>query len=346
MIRADASVQMGYGHVMRCLTLADELRDRGASVEFICRENPGGLSEFIEKKRGFFVHKLPIKKDSIKDNDWNMEAKQISEVLKGKNEFIDWLIIDHYEVESKCERKLRPLVKKILVIDDLANREHHCDLLLDQNFYLTKNRYEGKVPKECILLLGPNYALLRKEFTTERKKLKKRDVDIKRVLVFFGGSDPTNETSKVLDEIENKDFSSLTFDIIVGQNNPELERIKSKISQLNNVSIHEQVNNMAYLMSKADFSIGAGGSVHWERCCMGLPSVVVTTASNQVETTEALAEKEIIDYLGECSRIDYYDLLSILKQMNTVKHYRALSVNGMNLVDGLGVNRLVEHVIK
>jgi len=202
LIRTDSSVQIGTGHVMRCLTLADELRERGAEIVFVCRDFAGNLCGYIEEKgyivQGYIVHRLPVS-DTPKQNtegnlkhaawlgaDWQTDARQVEEIIKDFNTHPDWLVVDHYALDERWERYLRSYVKKIMVIDDLADRPHDCeviddladrphdcDLLLDQNFYENlESRYDGLAPSGCKKLLGPKYALLRPEFREERKNLR------------------------------------------------------------------------------------------------------------------------------------------------------------------------------
>jgi len=212
-VRADASVQIGTGHVMRCLTLADELRGRDAEIVFVCREFAGNLCGYIEEK-GYVVHRLPVsdapdqgvgadlKHAAWLGADWQTDGGQVEEIIKRLAAPLDWLIVDHYALDERWEEYLRPYVKKIMVIDDLADRAHDCDLLLDQNFYENlESRYDGLVSAWCKKLLGPKYALLRPEFREARKNLRKRDGHVKRIMIFFGGSDPANETTKALEAI-------------------------------------------------------------------------------------------------------------------------------------------------
>jgi len=193
LIRTDSSVQIGTGHVMRCLTLADELRERGAEIVFVCRDFAGNLCGYTEGN---------LKHAAWLGADWQTDARQVEEIIKDFNTHPDWLVVDHYALDERWERYLRSYVKKIMVIDDLADRPHDCDLLLDQNFYENlESRYDGLAPSGCKKLLGPKYALLRPEFREERKNLRKRDGYVKRIMIFFGGSDPTNETTKALEAV-------------------------------------------------------------------------------------------------------------------------------------------------
>jgi UDP-2,4-diacetamido-2,4,6-trideoxy-beta-L-altropyranose hydrolase len=355
-IRTDASVAIGSGHLMRCLTLAEELHERGAKVEFICREHPGNLIQWISDNFSFVVHKLPMENgESISNrsshtawlgSSWEADAHKVAAILRRESEKIDLLIVDHYALDVWWEQSLKPLVDKILVIDDLANRQHDCNLLLDQNFYLRENRYQGLLSDQCVQLLGPKYALLRKEFAKIRKKRCQRARDILRVIIFFGGSDPTNETGRALSGLQNWVGLQLEIDVVVGASNPNREILQKMASAMRKTSLHVQVSNMAELIAKADIGIGAGGSVHWERCCLGLPSIITTIADNQIETTNALAKNGLLLYLGVASELDYYDFRASVGSLTDPQAYSQMARRCMEMVDGLGVSRLTELILE
>jgi UDP-2,4-diacetamido-2,4,6-trideoxy-beta-L-altropyranose hydrolase len=288
-IRADSSTSIGSGHIMRCLTLAEQLRNSGAEVFFICLELAGNMIPLIEKK-GYVVEIIPHIK-VVQDDMWKKDLEYTKKIIKCSKKQIHWLIVDHYGLDNRWENGLRTYTKRVMVIDDLANRQHDCDLLLDQNFYSDMAlRYQGVTPSHCTQLLGPQYALLRPEFYKARNNQRKRDGKIRRVLLFFGGSDPTNETVKALAAIKLLNWSAITIDVVVGMANSNKEYIKQLCDNLPNTIFHCQVNNMAELMANADLAIGAGGTATWERCFLGLPSLTVVVADNQDEVTTAVAQ--------------------------------------------------------
>jgi len=352
--RVDASVDIGSGHVMRCLALADEFRNRGVSVKFMCKMHPGNFIDFIEAKKGFPVYKLPIDdrvdQATYKENeydawiggDWCEDASTVSGILKDQLSFVDWLIVDHYSIDRRWQEMIRSHVGKVMVIDDLADRQHDCDLLLDQNYHLDKDRYQELVPDHCTELLGPKYAILRSEFLKAREKLRVRTGKIKRIFVFFGGSDVTNETGKVLKAITNSNLQGVYVDVVVGKGNPHRAQLDKTISSLSNVKGHFHINNMAELMSQADVAFGAGGTTQWERCCLGLPSIITALASNQVATAESLSQQDIILYLGKSSEIKQYDIKRILNEISKGTRYHELIEKGKCLVDGKGVLRICD----
>jgi UDP-2,4-diacetamido-2,4,6-trideoxy-beta-L-altropyranose hydrolase len=335
LIRTDASQQIGSGHLMRCLTLANELTQK-AQVSFICRELTGNMCDYIEQQ-GYIVHRLPLP-----ETDWQTDAKQTTAILATENKLIDWLIVDHYGLDAQWETTMRPYVRKIMVIDDMANRRHDGDILLDQNLYKDmESRYQDLVPKHCKQLLGPKYALLRPEFLAARNTLRKRDGNIKRLLIFMGGSDPTNETAKALEAIKLLNCPDIAVDVVVGVTNPHREQIKQLCAFLPNSTYYCQVSNMAELMAKADLAIGAGGSTHWERCCLGLPSLVMTIAENQEKLTKVLHEQGYLISLGTKEKVSAKSIWQKLYDiLNNPEQVLSFIKKGTQLVDGNGVKRV------
>jgi UDP-2,4-diacetamido-2,4,6-trideoxy-beta-L-altropyranose hydrolase len=352
LIRTDVSVKIGTGHGMRCLTLADELSERGAEVAFVCRDFDGNLCGYIEEK-GYVVHRLPVS-DTPKQNiesglkhtawlgtDWQTDAGQVEEIIKSLGITPDWLVVDHYALDERWEGYLRPYVKKIMVIDDIADRAHDCDLLLDQNFYENlENRYDGLVPAGCKMHLGPKYALLRPEFREARKKLRKRDGYVKRIMIFFGGSDSTNETAKTLEAIRILNRPDISVDVVVGALNPHRKVIEQMASDMPDCTCYFNVEDMAVLMAKTDLAVGAGGATTLERMYMGLPCIVITVANNQIASIQALAHHGYLIYAGREHDVTA-DGLSIILSSLSSKILQEMSKRAMKIIDDMGTKRVV-----
>ncbi len=356
-VRTDASVQIGTGHVMRCLTLAEALKSRGTDVSFLCRELPGNLCAFLERQ-GISLHRLPFpispagecKSDIAHVGwpgvDWERDAEETRIVLDGFPG-IDWLIIDHYSLDSRWESRIRPSVKRVMVIDDVADRPHDCDLLLDQNLYQGMDtRYDHLVPGHCRRLLGPKYAVLRPEFIAARKQLPLRDGQTRRLLVFFGGSDSENATEKALAAIQALGRPDISVDVVVGESNPNRQRVRDLCTAMANTTFHCQVPNMAELISAADLAIGAAGSTTWERCCLGLPSLIVSLAANQ-ENIAREADRSGIGFLVEREELHAPEKLAdrIGRTIGSPGALIAQSGKCLRLVDGLGAERVLEHLM-
>ena len=287
---------------MRCLTLADQLRGEGSAVAFACHDIPGGMFDLLQA-HGYRCARLPLA-GAVEGSQRDDAEETIEAAGKLFPDGLDWLVVDHYELDVTWERMLRPHARKLMVIDDLANRPHDCDLLLDQNYYRDLDRrYHGLVPEQCVTLLGPAYVLLRSEFSDARKRLRLRDGIVRRILVFFGGSDSTNQTRKALDALKLISKPEIAVDVVVGAANPYRDEIRSLCREMPNVQYHCQVSNMAELIAAADIAIGAGGATTWERCSLGLPTLTVVFADNQLQTTEDLESFGAIIFLGWADKI-------------------------------------------
>ena len=301
--RVDSSTQIGSGHLMRCLTLANQLKSK-AEILFISRNLEGNLKYSIAQSGFKNIELLPANNQTelLGYEKWltvkpEQDAKEVKEILKNLD--TELLVVDSYAIDENWEKIIRPYVKKIMVIDDLANRKHDCDILLDQNYYADMNdRYNGLVSDKCKLLLGPTYALLREEFYIEKKKQRQRDGRIKNILVFFGGSDLTNETMKTLRALVALDREDITVNVVVGGSNQYKDAVKEFCQRYQWMNYYCQINNMAEMMNQADLAIGAGGTTTWERCFLGLPAIVIAVAENQVKIAEDCARSGFIEYLG------------------------------------------------
>lgn len=349
-IRVDASEKIGYGHLMRCLTLADSLKRCGAYVRFVCRHLPESLHALVIAK-GYEVARVnslvtDVSLDDLAHANWLgvSQTQDVADSIQALSDRLwDWLIVDHYALDSRWESALRKKVHKIFVIDDIADRQHDCDLLLDQNLYEGMNhRYDGLVPDFCIRLLGPRFALLRSEFQQMRAKLRERDGRIGRILVFFGGSDPTNDTSKTLDAICLMKKTDICVDVVVGFANVYQKTIKEQCNNLPNCNYYCHVTNMAELMVLADLMICSGGGITWERCCLALPALVVSVSHNQELLAQNSASAGSAIYLGRHSQVSAeqisWNIQALLENQDAMC---AMSHKGMQLVDGEGCGRVL-----
>ena len=280
LFRADASVRLGSGHVMRCLALAQELTALGGECHFVCRQTDGNLNDVISQL-GYPLYTLTGAAD---------EQQDAAQTLQQLTQSYQLLIVDHYALAQQYCSALRQRCEYIMVIDDLANRLHDCDMLLDQNLLpQAEQRYAELVPVHCEKLLGPRFALLRQEFY---QPVKHRLPN--HILIGFGGSDEQNLTSLAIKALQQLKPERFTADIVIGANNPWRTAIEQQAACLPNVQLHVQCNYMATLMYRARLMLGAGGASHWERCISALPGLVVTVAENQQAATAYL------DQLGAC----------------------------------------------
>ena len=354
--RTDASLKIGSGHVMRCLTLAEGLRESGAEVEFVCREYPGNINELITSKN-FVVNELallPTNESQAsyyrnKYASW-LGVSEIEDAEQTINAFgekePDWLIVDHYSLGKYWESKIRTHVCKIMVIDDLADRPHDCDLLLNQNYFIGgEARYKNLVPPTCTKLLGPQYALLRPDFLAARRNLKPQTGNISRIFVFFGGVDSHNVTSMALESLSSSDFDELEVDVVIGKNNQHRTQIIDLVAKRPRTKLYVQIENMAELMVKADLALGAGGINTWERMCLNLESHVIITAENQTIVNEQLNKNNYIHLIGNVFNMNSTKIgIHLNKAISLKKNILNFKTNFSSLCDGSGVSRIIKEI--
>jgi len=351
-IRADASLKIGTGHVMRCLTLASALKKKGAQVEFICREHEGNLIDHIEQL-GFKTYVLPrlSKTEVTSDEDasteyglkWLGSTQQQDAVacLSFLEEIKpEWLIVDHYSLDKVWQGLLKNNYAKLMVIDDLANREHLCDLLLDQTYGRQTEDYAGLVPQQSKLLLGSEYALLRPEFAEWRDYSLQRRVnpEFKTLLITMGGVDADNVTGALLDILKTSALpEELAITVVMGGTAPHLEKVKAQAKLMPYITVVKvSINNMAEIMANADIAIGAAGATTWERCCLGLPSIQVVLAGNQQLIALLLSQAGGALCLNVQSLPELYDKLLLVRgQSAQLTKYSAALVNGNGVLQVL-----------
>jgi len=352
-IRTDASSQIGTGHFMRCLTLADGLKEHGAKIRFVSRHLPEHLHSMLAEKGHEFVSLDSTQNDMALDElahaHWLgvSQAKDAADSIRMlSDEEWDWLVIDHYALDIRWESALRRITKRIMVIDDLADRQHDCDVLLDQNFYADmQTRYTSKVPAHCELLLGPRYALLRDEFRQLHEQIEPRNGPVKRMLVFFGGVDADNYTGRAIEALSEINVSGLHVDVVIGAQHPCREQIKAAAAQ-HRFICHIQTDKMAELMAAADLAIGAGGSATWERCSMGLPSIILLLGENQRKAAEDLDAAGVLINLGDARLITNAALAYVVRGLiEDVKLRSELSVASLKLVPISKISGVAEVVV-
>ncbi len=349
--RTDASFQIGTGHFMRCLTLADELKKQGAQIRFISRNLPTYLSEMLIVKGMEFIslttESTEQSTDELDHANW-LGTSQVHDaqatIQTLANQSWDWIVVDHYALDKRWESAVRASCKKLMVIDDIADRQHDCDVLLDQNYYADmQTRYSGKVPAHCQLLLGPRYALLREEFRTLRKQIKPRTGDIKKILVFFGGVDSDNFTGMAIQALTELNIKQ-QVDVVIGAQHPKREQIQQVCANYGYVC-HVQTTRMAELMAEAGLAIGAGGTATWERCCLGLATITLCIAKNQRKQIADAAETGLL-YAPISSEENLVAVIgrhvrSLLESPTLIK---LISDTAMKFVDGSGVFSIVKEL--
>jgi UDP-2,4-diacetamido-2,4,6-trideoxy-beta-L-altropyranose hydrolase len=333
--RADASAAIGTGHVHRCLGVADELKARGHGITFVCRSEPGHLVDLI-RDRGFDCVVLPAGIGPEED------ARRTVAVIEVKGAPVDWIVVDHYSLDAGWEKIVGRATRRLFVVDDLADRPHDSDVLLDASHGEdATTRYDGLVPARTKLLLGPRYIPLRREFFG-RPQVPRGPRPVRRILMTFGGNDPLDMTGRALRALDHPDFSAIALDVTVGTSNPRLEEVRRQAQAMPQATLHVQHPQPSILMDAADLCLGAGGTTSWERCYLGLPSLIVVLADNQREIAERLDRMGVVRSLGDGNRLTVEDLRAAVQSaMGDQAWQLASSRAGQALVDGGGIARMV-----
>ena len=320
-------------------------------VTFICRAFDDSAGQMV-RRAGFEVESLPFSNDDTQagrdltgycrwlgvepDRDANETIRAMKAI-----DAVDWLIVDHYALDHFWESKMRPHVGKILAIDDIANRAHDCDVLVDQNHGHEDGRYTGLIPAQCQALVGAKYALLRDEFYRARQSSPERSGYIERILVFYGGVDSTNETCKAVSALAALDKLEPIVEAVIGAANRQTEEIAERVATLPNARVHTRVERMSELMITADLCLGAAGTTSWERCCLGLPTVMTAVAENQISIARAIDQAGAGAYLGTPELVTAEMLTETIEQLAiSPRSLMGLSMCAKTLVDGLGAQRV------
>jgi UDP-2,4-diacetamido-2,4,6-trideoxy-beta-L-altropyranose hydrolase len=316
---------------MRCLSLAESLESAGRHCVFLCLPAPGDLIDEIERRGHRVIRMDPTA------NDARATGEALAELA------VDWLVVDHYGLGLEWEQAIGRYARNLLVIDDIG-RDHECSLLLDQNFHSPMHgRYRRTMP-EAKLLLGPQYALLRGEFSALRPAaLQRRTGKLSRFLISMGGSDPGNATGKALAGLASAWHDGWQVDVIIGAGNPHREAIQSICSRLPGAAVHVQTARMAQLMTAADCAIGAGGSTTWERCCLGLPSLVSIISDDQSSIATAVAQAGAQSLMGFDEDVTVADYAREIAALSSTRML-AMSASAAGICDGLGASRVANRL--
>ncbi len=354
--RVDASLEAGAGHVMRCLTLANALRAENVICRFICRVLPGNLIAMINQ-RGYEVLSLPpIATKPMHPAEkgpyagwlgvsWREDANQ-SLAAMATFEMPEWVVVDNYALDEQWERAVRAGCRRVFVIDDLANRRHDADILLDQTYGRERTDYLGLVDPECKLRCGVEYVLLRPEFDEWRSRSRCRRVTPKlmRILVSLGGVDFTNLSRRILLALDQCDLpSDVQICVVLGESSPWIADIQQLAKQARiNIEIQVAVSNMAELLSGCDLAIGAAGSSAWERCCLGVPTLMLVLADNQSEIATKLSNEGVAMILPTGADLEARVISSVQLFLADPVSLKYMSDKAAAMVPSSGVKRLVQ----
>lgn len=345
-IRVDASQKTGLGHAMRMLALSKELAQLNAKIFWVTRQLPDQMAstllsigvELLYLSTRFTIG-APFKPY------WRMDADQTIDVLTHAGPPVDLLVVDHYGLDAKWETRLRPYATRILAVDDLPDRPHDCDILIDMTAGRRPEDYDGLVPHRCTRLTGSDYALLDPQFARLRPgaaaRRRRRKGAIDKVFISFGGTDRARATAKAITALSQTGFSG-EVDVVLGDYAAHKAPVRRLLGRtFPKARLHIGPKSTATLMADSDLAIGATGTTTWERCTVGLPTVAISLASNQRDVARALSEAGAGVALGDVRDVTVGHLATVLGELLT-DHNRVLkmSEDASIVCDGLGVMRV------
>lgn len=338
MFRADASLRLGIGHVMRCLTLARRIQRKGGQVLFVSRALPGHLGEFLTEQ-GIDVHLLEAESGDELDVNELHDAQQSAAIAQKWG--AERIVVDHYGLSAKWEGAQSV---PVMALDDAPNRPHQVGLLLDQNYSADCDAYASLLPQGAVILSGTEFALLREEFSTLRPRSLEARAErssVREVLVTMGGTDFPDATGWVLHWLAQSDLTqNMRFTVVMGPTAPHLDKVRKLAAELpRTIQILAGSDQMAMLMHNADLAIGAAGSTAWERCAMGLPTITLVLAENQRPIAKAL------DTEGAAATVNFGDEQALVTAFERLSGspdaLSAMSSHAARLCDGGGAERVL-----
>jgi UDP-2,4-diacetamido-2,4,6-trideoxy-beta-L-altropyranose hydrolase len=349
--RADASLTIGNGHVMRCASLAHALRAQGAQCVFVCANETGHLNAYLHAQ-GFDVQAFQPSAQDTRVNaesllpNWLTDAQATLTAIQ--HQHIDCLVVDHYGLDEQWENLMFPHAKQILVIDDLANRTHQCTWLLDSNPGRNAADYAALTSSNCHTLIGPQYALIRDEIRQFHTKANKRhDSSLPlKILVTLGGVDKDNLTTQVLNSLNQFDSDvPLDIQVVMGPFAPWVDDVKKASQSMRwPTRVTQNPANFVELMCTHDIALGAAGTSALERCCVGLPSINFVLAPNQQLSATALHNQDaagLVELDQEWQDTLHLQLRNLLNQDN----HHAMQQACLRITDGAGAQRVAQEIM-
>ncbi|OBQ20687.1 UDP-2,4-diacetamido-2,4,6-trideoxy-beta-L-altropyranose hydrolase [Anabaena sp. AL93] len=338
LIRADASAQIGTGHIMRCLALAQAWQDQGGRAIFVLSNKSPALEARLLSEQMLILH-LSVEVGSDEDAHQTVDfAYQFAP---------KWVVVDGYHFGAEYQKAIKDFGNSLLFFDDYGHSNcYYSDLVLNQNISAHQDLYINREPYTK-LLLGTDYTLLRKEFCQWLQWHRKINLVASKILVTLGGSDPDNVTLKVIQALQLVNSDNLEVIVVVGGSNPHYEKLQAEVAKSRIlITLQQNVTNMPELMAWADIAIAAGGSTNWELAFMGLPSLVITVADNQKDITAKLDRQGVIINLGWHQNVTIEGLsLAIQDLIGDRPHRETMSKKGQQLVDGNGAKRVVSAMV-
>ena len=291
--------------MMRCLNLANSLKNKGHNCYFFSKNLQGNINQIITENKISLITLEAISKDQF---EWLEDVN--ATIYLAKNLQIDWFILDHYEINLEWQKLIKKVCKKTMIIDDLANKKYYSDVILNQNL-ISKQAYLDLTLKDCKLFIGPEYALINSSFDNPR--LRNFSEEKINLLIYLGSNDIYDQISKAIEA--SLKFTKINCIVITGINNPHNKLISKKFHDHENLTILNNTENMSEYMNWADLAIGTCGISAWERCAMALPTIACITAENQRKDAEELFKLGAIHLLGDAENIsvkEWHEAINLL----------------------------------
>jgi UDP-2,4-diacetamido-2,4,6-trideoxy-beta-L-altropyranose hydrolase len=340
--RVDASREIGHGHVMRCLTLADALRARGKDCLFVCRAHDGHLANVIRAR----THDVQLLPRPIDRRGWlgesqDVDAEQTIAALAGTRP--GWLFVDHYAIDARWEERMAREVQRIAVIDDLADRDHACVLLLDQTLGRRESDYAERVPRGCRILAGAGYALVRPEFAGLRSaSLGRSSRGISHIVISLGGIDLMGATSRVLDALDRLEKPAFTIVAILSASSPSLGLLRERAVRMRHrTRVLVEPGDYAAQLARADVVVGAAGTSAWERCTLGLPTLLLVLADNQLLVARQLQQAGAAEMIGDLEDVDDRLPTAVQRLAKSPARLAVMRAAAAAVTDGAGTSRVI-----
>ena len=334
-VRLEANFKVGMGHLVRCQALLKLLLANDFNIYIFTSEKSDEIKNYVDS--AISVIYMPFFESENDDANW------IKQYIRINNIKAKYMIVDHYGLSAIWEEIIRSVITDVIAIDDLANRQHKSNYLIDSGFGRNKSDYKSLCDEDTNFLLGEEYCLLREEFFISRNKameIRNDTSSIRSILVSFGGTDPKNHTLKVVDYLSKlkKDYD---IHILTTSFNENIEKLMSFIESNGGIYMHCDVNDIVSLLLKVDFAVGALGGASIERIFLGLPSLCVTTENNQAYNAEVLSSLNVITLSSENNI--YSDLRKCLSD-DFMNQWHEMSNSCFKLYDGMGINRVAYNV--
>jgi UDP-2,4-diacetamido-2,4,6-trideoxy-beta-L-altropyranose hydrolase len=331
-IRADASIAIATGHVMRCLALAQAWQDAGGNVVFAMAESTCAIDARLSSE-GMEIVRLNVSSNSVQD------AQDVSALARSCR--ANWVVVDGYRFDSEYQRNLKNGGLKLLFVDDLGRCEHYfADLVLNQNVYARENMYASR-EAHTRWLLGPRFSMLRRDFRRWGKWQREIAPKGRKVLVTMGGSDPDNVTAVVLEALGAVKIAGLEVVTVVGGSNSNIDSVERFANESFSIRFLRDAPNMPELMAWADVAVSAAGSTCGEMCLLGLPAILVDLAENQTPVARELGRRRAAIHLGSSKEVTAAEIAESVQSLLLSAELRgSLSQRSRELVDGEGAERV------